>query len=81
MSEYKAYMGLDVSKDTIAVALARPGRTDPEGCGTIPTEATGVGRGSHPLGECTLSRRTLKMGQGGTGYPPQHDQRAGEVNP
>ena len=28
-----------------------------------PTEATGVGRGSHPLGECTLPRRTLKMGQ------------------
>ncbi|MCY4304200.1 MAG: transposase, partial [Aestuariivita sp.] len=35
MSEYKAYVGLDVHQDTIAVAIARPGRMPPEWCGTI----------------------------------------------
>ncbi len=29
MSDYRAYVGLDVHKDTIAVAIDRPGRADP----------------------------------------------------
>ena len=29
MNEYSAYVGLDVHKDTIAVAVAVPGREDP----------------------------------------------------
>ena len=29
MSEYSAYIGLDVHKDTIAVAVALPGRGEP----------------------------------------------------
>ena len=29
MSEYSAYIGLDVHKDTIAVAVALPGRLEP----------------------------------------------------
>ena len=35
MSEYKAYVALDVHKDTIAVAVAWPGRSDREWRGTI----------------------------------------------
>ena len=31
MNEYRAYVGLDVHKDTIAVAVALPGRSEP-GC-------------------------------------------------
>ena len=35
MSEYKTYVGLDVHQDTIAVAIARPGRMPPEWCDTM----------------------------------------------
>ena len=35
MSEYIAYVGLDVHKDTIAVAVAVQGRSEPEWRGTI----------------------------------------------
>ena len=44
MSEYKAYVGLDVHKDTIAVALARPGRADPEWHGTIANRRSALRR-------------------------------------
>ena len=30
MAEYRAYVGLDVHKDTMAAAVAWPGREDPE---------------------------------------------------
>ena len=30
MAEYRGYIGLDVHKDTIAAAVAWPGRADPE---------------------------------------------------
>ena len=36
MSDYRAYVGLDVHKDTIAVAVAWPGREVPEYRGIIP---------------------------------------------
>lgn len=35
MTEYSAYIGLDVHKDSIAVAIAKPGRGDPEYRGEI----------------------------------------------
>ena len=35
MSEYKAYVGLDAHQDNIAVAVAWPGRSDPEWRGTM----------------------------------------------
>ena len=44
MSDYKAYVGLDVHKDTIAVALARPGRADPEWHGTIANRRSALKR-------------------------------------
>ena len=34
--EYSADVGLDVHKDSIAVAIARPGRAQPAWQGTIP---------------------------------------------
>jgi transposase len=36
MEEYNAYVGLDVHKDTIAVAVAYPGRERAEARGFIP---------------------------------------------
>jgi len=40
MSDYRAYVGLDVHNDTIAVAIARPGRADsPSGAARSPTVA------------------------------------------
>lgn len=44
MSDYKAYVGLDVHKDTIAVAVARPGRADPEWHGTIANRRSALKR-------------------------------------
>lgn len=35
MNEFNVYVGLDVHKATIAVAVARPGRREPEYCGNI----------------------------------------------
>ncbi len=35
MEEYSGYVGLDVHKDTIAVAVAYPGRSKPESLGVI----------------------------------------------
>jgi len=32
---YPAYIGLDIHKDTIAVAVARAGRDEPESWGTV----------------------------------------------
>ena len=40
--EYSAYVGLDVHKDSIAVAIARPGRTGPEWQGTIPNHRSAL---------------------------------------
>jgi len=42
MSECSAYIGLDVHKDTIAVAVARPGRGAPESIGEIANEHRSV---------------------------------------
>ncbi len=41
-TEYSAYVGLDVHKDSIAVAIARPGRTGPEWQGTIPNRRSAL---------------------------------------
>ncbi len=35
MEEYSVYVGLDVHKETIAVAVAYPGRSKPESLGVI----------------------------------------------
>ena len=35
MEEYSGYVGLDVHKETIAVAVAYPGRSKPESLGMI----------------------------------------------
>lgn len=35
MEEYSGYVGLDVHKDTIAVAIAYPGRSKPKSLGII----------------------------------------------
>ena len=36
MFEYRAYVGLDVHKETIATAVAWPGREEPEYRGILP---------------------------------------------
>ena len=38
MAEYRGYVGLDVHKDTIAAAVAWPGRADPEYRGSSESE-------------------------------------------
>ena len=40
MSEYSAYVGLDVHKETIAVAVARPEREEPDYRGVISNRRT-----------------------------------------
>ena len=44
MAEYCAYVGLDVHKDTISVAVASPGREDPVFRGVIRNSRTSVRR-------------------------------------
>ena len=44
MSEYIAYVGLDVHKDTIAVAVAVRGRSEPEWRGTIQNRRSALER-------------------------------------
>lgn len=44
MSEYSAYVGLDVHKDTIAVAVTLPGRRDPVYRGEIANTRTSLRR-------------------------------------
>jgi len=44
MSDAVTYVGRDVPKDTIAVALATPGRLDPEWCGTIANRRSALKR-------------------------------------
>ena len=39
MAEYRGYVGLDVHKDTIAAAVAWPGRADPEYRGFLPNRS------------------------------------------
>ena len=40
MAEYRGYVGLDVHKDTIAAAVAWPGRADPEYRGFLPNQSS-----------------------------------------
>ncbi len=44
MAEYRAYVGLDVHKDTIAVAVAWPGREDPEYRGILAHRSSSLQR-------------------------------------
>ena len=44
MSEYSAYVGLDVHKETIAVAVARAGREEPVCRGLISNRRTSLRR-------------------------------------
>ncbi len=42
MEEYSAYVGLDVHKETVAVAMAYPGRSKPRSLGIIPNAKRSV---------------------------------------
>ncbi|MCY4303589.1 MAG: hypothetical protein OXC62_02190 [Aestuariivita sp.] len=44
MSKCKAYVGMDIHRDTIAVALATPGRPDSEWCGAIANRQSALQR-------------------------------------
>ncbi len=44
MSEYSAYVGLDVHKDTIAVGVAWPGREEPDYRGVMANNRTSLRR-------------------------------------
>ncbi len=52
MEEYNAYVGLDVHKDTIAVALAYPGREKAESRGFIPNSKKAVMKLVRRRGTC-----------------------------
>ena len=49
MAEYRAYVGLDVHKDTIAAAVAWPGRGEPEYRGIILNRRRSVQKLIHGL--------------------------------
>ena len=49
MAEYRAYVGLDVHKDTIAVAVAWPGREEPEYRGIVPNRRNSLQKLIHNL--------------------------------
>lgn len=49
MTEYRAYVGLDIHKDTIAAAVAWPGRGEPEYRGTIRNTRPSVHKLIHGL--------------------------------
>ena len=49
MAEYRAYVGLDIHKDTIAAAVAWPGRGKPEYRGTILNRRRSVQKLIHGL--------------------------------
>ena len=49
MAEYRAYVGLDIHKDTIAAAVAWPGRGEPEYRGTILNRRRSVQKLIHGL--------------------------------
>ena len=44
MAEYRGYIGLDVHKDTIAAAVAWPGRADPQYRGFLPNRSSSLKR-------------------------------------
>jgi len=49
MAEYRAYVGLDVHKDTIAAAVAWPGREEPEYRGIVPNRSRSLQKLIHGL--------------------------------
>ena len=49
MAEYRAYVGLDVHKSTIAAAVAWPGREDPEYRGIVPNRSRSLQKLIHEL--------------------------------
>ena len=49
MAEYRAYVGLDVHKETIAVAVAWPGREEPEYRGIVPNRRSSLRKLIHNL--------------------------------
>ena len=49
MEEYSSYVGLDVHKDTIAVAVAYPGREKAESRGIIPNSKRALMKLVHRL--------------------------------
>ena len=49
MAEYRAYVGLDVHKDTIVVAVAWPGREEPEYRGIVPNRRSSLQKLIHNL--------------------------------
>ena len=49
MAEYRAYVGLDVHKDTIAVAVVWPGREEPEYRGVVRNRRSSLQKLIHNL--------------------------------
>ncbi len=69
MEEYSGYVGLDVHKDTIAVAVAYPGRSKPESPGVIANTKKSIMNVIHRLspegevvGFCYEAEPLLKIG-------------------
>ena len=48
MFEYRAYVGLDVHKETIATAVAWPGREEPEYRGILPNHRKSLNKLNQP---------------------------------
>ena len=72
MAEYRGYVGLDVHKDTIAAAVAWPGRVDPEYRGSFPNRSSsrqlvgflGLAPGEYSSGSRRRQGAITKTGNG-----------------
>ncbi len=62
MEEYSGYVGLDVHKDTIAVAVAYPGRSKPETLGVIANTKKSILNLVHQFIDSRLTVRRLGCG-------------------
>ncbi len=63
MAEYRAYVGLDVHKDTMAAAVAWPGREAPEYRGLLANRSSSLKRLIRHDTVCTGSRRVSRGGR------------------
>ena len=59
MEEYSGYVGLDVHKETIAVAVAYPGRSKPESLGVIANTKKSILNLVHQFIDSRLTVRRL----------------------
>ena len=70
MEEYSAYVGLDVHKDTIAVAVAYPDREKAESRGIIPNSKRALMKLIHRLERNGERMDHLKKRKGRNRAPP-----------